>query len=147
MMISHYQPPHGLREYKESEATSSSQSFNAALKDPTLRQKLRDLSRSAQQKRGRTQVFSPSDSEVSDGSEQREIVVVHKRAPPEPPTHADQLAVQSKHIDAEVERAMKLLDVRKQLAALNPSAASNENVVVTLNELARLLNPDAIQLP
>jgi hypothetical protein len=142
MMISHYQPPHGQREYKESEATSSSQSFNSALKDPTVKQKLRDLSRYAQQKRGRSQVFSPSDSEVSDGSEQREIVVVHKRAPPEPPTHADQLAVQSKHIDAEVERAMKLLDVRKQLVAYSPSAASNENLVASLNELARLLELD-----
>jgi hypothetical protein len=142
MMISHYQPPHGQREYKESEATSSSQSFNSALKDPTVKQKLRDLSRYAQQKRGRSQVFSPSDSEVSDGSEQREIVVVHKRAPPEPPTHADQLAVQSKHIDAEVERAMKLLDVRKQLVAYSPSAASNENLVASLNELARILELD-----
>ena len=37
--------------------------------------------------------------------------VWHKRAPPEPPTHADQLAVQGKRIDEEVERAQKLIDV------------------------------------
>ena len=48
MMISHYQPPHGQREYKESEDTTSSQAFKTALKDPLVKAKLQEMSRAAQ---------------------------------------------------------------------------------------------------
>jgi hypothetical protein len=132
-MISHYQPPHGQREWKEAEATSSSQSFKNALKDPTVKLKMQEMSRAAQSKRGRPpHSFSPSVSEVSDGSEHQEIVVIHKRAPPEPATPADLIDIQSKHIDGEVARAQVQLQAREKLHALRGDEASREKVLATL---------------
>jgi hypothetical protein len=68
--------------------------------------------------------------------------VVHKRAPPAPATPADQIDLQSKHIDAEVARARLLLDVREKIHAYRDNAVSRENVIATLDEIDRLLTLD-----
>ena len=146
LMITNYQPPKEPREHKEPDGvTSSSTSVSSAMDELSSKDKVRALNRLAQKgsTRQNMNLFSPdSGSEASDHSEPHNFTVWHKRAPPEPPTHADQLAVQGKRIDEEVERAQKLLDVRKQLYAMTQSDASKQNQLDTLNELARLLGLD-----
>ena len=128
LMITNYQPPKEPREHKEPDGvTSSSTSVSSAMDELSSKDKVRALNRLAQKgsTRQNMNLFSPdSGSEASDHSEPHNFTVWHKRAPPEPPTHADQLAVQGKRIDEEVERAQKLLDVRKQLYAMTQSDAS-----------------------